>query len=953
MRMNVALSAGVSMLALASTVLAQGVSEPSGADTPKTDIALEEVVVTGSRAIRNSSDAPTPLTVATTEQLQLTPSGIPDALNKLPQFSGSTTSVGSGNGAGSGRSNIFTGNFMNLRSFGAIRTLVLMDGRRVPPTAINGQVDTNTLPQMLVRNVDIVTGGVSAVYGSDAVTGVVNFVLDKELTGIKTSLQGGTSERGDAKSWRAGAAGGFDLFERGHVIWSAEHYDNDGIRSAADRTYSRSVPTVTGGGTAASPYVIVENARISNVASGGLATSGPFNGQQFVGAGVLAPFNSGTPTATAGTAVGGDGAYFTRTTLVPSVETNQAFGRFEYPLSDNMSAYVQGNFGESSTDDLHNLAGAQTSFRIYSGNPYLPADAQTALNGTPATAFFSMGRLLNDLAADASLEQTTRSFSGTAGVIGKLFDNYTWDIYYNQGESRVYSVSNNNINYPRLFAALDAVRDASGSIVCNVSVTNPGLYPGCAPIDLLGSGNESAAAKAYVFGDTSWVATNKMKDVAGHISGEPFSTWAGPAALSFNFEYRDMELVETVDANSLAPLSLTGIRANSATLPTTTWAYATETNTRGTGSVWEVGSEVLLPLLEDARLAKRLAVNGAIRYTEYSTSGAVNTWKLGAIYQPIDQLRFRFSSSRDIRAPSLADLYASTNTSFTRIADPHTGVSNAVAIQRSGNPNLVPEVARTYTAGLLYEPTWLPQFALSVDYFQTRISNAIGTIGGSDPAVLAECERTVWASPVCVTIQRPLGYSNTTAANFPTLLYTQTLNIASAYTRGFDVEASYRLRLADVIGAVPGDLNLRLLYAYQPVLLTQTFPSSLVVDAAGAAGLASSRITGVLGYRNGPISSNIQVRYLSGEKRSGNPADYYADPRMPSIAYTDFDLVCDFDFARDYRLQAFVNIGNVFDRQPRISPAALRATIPGTGSPVIAGDDAVGRYYTVGFRLRH
>jgi hypothetical protein len=147
-------------------------------------------------------------------------------------------------------------------------------------------------------------------------------------------------------------------------------------------------------------------------------------------------------------------------------------------------------------------------------------------------------------------------------------------------------------------------------------------------------------------------------------------------------------------------------------------------------------------------------------------------------------------------------------------------------------------------------------------------------------------------------------------------------------------------------------LNLRLLYAYQPVLITQTFQSSPVVDAAGAAGLSSNRITGVIGYRKRMFSSNVQVRYLSPQKRSGNPADVYADPQMPSITYTDLDFGWDFQIGRDYLLQVFANVGNLFDQQPRISPAANRATIPGTGSPVVAGDDPFGRYYTVGFRLR-
>jgi iron complex outermembrane receptor protein len=268
MRLSAALGAGVCLFALAPAAWAQdgaaaapapqaaengAAGEAASAQAGDATAAVErgDIVVTGSRAIRDGRDAPTPLTVAGIEQLQLTPSNIPDALNKLPQFSGSTTNVGAGNGAGSGRSNVFTGNFINLRSFGAIRTLILQDGRRVPPTALNGQVDTNTIPQMLVQRVEIVTGGASAVYGSDAVTGVVNFILDRNFSGLRAQVQSGVAETGDAFSWRAGLAGGFDVGPRGHLIFSVEHYENRGIVSTSDRDWSAAVPIYTGLGTTA------------------------------------------------------------------------------------------------------------------------------------------------------------------------------------------------------------------------------------------------------------------------------------------------------------------------------------------------------------------------------------------------------------------------------------------------------------------------------------------------------------------------------------------------------------------------------------------------------------------------------------------------------------------------------------------------------------------------------
>jgi iron complex outermembrane receptor protein len=958
MKLSAALGTGVCLFALAPAAWAQDSTAAApiqrGAETgvsdepaqPRTngqtpDPQRGEIVVTGSRAIRDGRDAPTPLTVAGAEQLQLTPSNIPEALNKLPQFSGSTTNVGAGNGAGSGRSNIFTGNFINLRSFGAIRTLILQDGRRVPPTALNGQVDTNTIPQMLVDRVEIVTGGASAVYGSDAVSGVVNFILNRRFSGLRLQLQSGISEQGDAFSWKAGLAGGFDVTDRGHLIFSAEHYENRGITSTAQRAWSAAVPIYTGLGTTASPFVVTSNGRISTVTDGGLATSGPFANRQFVGSGVLAPFNPGTPTGTVGLAVGGDGSYYQGVTLVQPLETNQAFARFDYELSDAVTFYVQGTYAEARSDGIHNSNERPNSYRIFSGNPFLPANAQAQL--TPA-ANFQLGRLNNDLSPDSSIDQRTRSQRYTAGLTGSVFGNFHWDLFYTYGRADVDSVTYNNINYPHFYAALDAVRNAQGNIVCRVDVTNPGLYPGCAPINMFGTGNQSQAAKDYIYEDTAWSAANRMDDFGASINGSPFSTWAGPVSMALNVEYRKESLVQTTTANSTSVPDFTGIRTFRP--PTLVWAYATESAFSGSRDVREVGGEILIPLLQDAPFAQRLAINGALRYTDYSTSGGTTTWKVGAIWQPFTDLKFRGTISRDIRAPTLSDLFAGRSVTFSSISDPHTTQTAIVNVERSGNPALVPEVARTYTAGFLYTPSWLPRFALSFDYFSIRIDNAIGTITGADASVLQECEQSNGASPVCALIVRPLPFSNTTAANFPTLVFNRNLNLAETNTRGFDMEASYNVNLADI-----GRLDLRLLYTYQPILRTRAFPNSPLLNLAGAPGLSKSRATAFIGYEVGGAHLNLQLRYYSGQRRSENPALVFADPPLPSAFYADLGLRQDIHVG-ERTAEFFINVNNLFDRQPRIAPSTTRGGTPGTGNPAVNGDDLLGRYFTVGMRFR-
>lgn len=943
-----ALCASAGVLVVAAPAFAQQV--PATGDSRWMSEQLDEVVVTGSRVVTDGRDAPTPVTVTPVSELQATtPSNIPDALNKLPQLAGSTTDVGSGNGAGSGRSNVFTGNFLNLRSVGAIRTLILQDNRRVPPTAINGQVDTNTLPQMLVERVEIVTGGASAVYGSDAVTGVVNFILDKDFTGFKTQMQGGISEQSDAESTRVGAAFGTDVGERGHFVASVEHYSNAGIESLADRKFTEQVPVYTGAGTAANPYVFTEGARISNVSDGGLALSGPFAGQQFVGGG-LAAFNRGTPTGTNNVSIGGDGSYYQGGSLTFPLKTLQGFGRFDYDLTDTLNAYVQVSGAEGRTDDLHNSNSAPANYTIFSGNAFLPAAAQAQLTNAGATSFL-LGRLNNDLAADASIDQQTRSFSATAGLSGALFEDFKWEAYYTHGEARVSSVTHDNINYPRLYAALDAVRDASGNVVCRVDITHPGLYPGCVPLNMFGVGNQSDAAKDYIYGDTSWEATNTVEDVALSIAGEAFDNWAGPVATALNLEYRTQELEQTSSTNPLDVPGFTGIRTG-ARPPTTVWTYPVEAARKGDNSVWEVGGEVLVPLLKGLPMAESLAFNGAVRYTEYSSSGPATTWKAGLIYEPVPDLRIRAVQSRDIRAPTLADLYSSQSLTFGAISDPHTGQTGIVNVLSGGNPELQPEEASTTTIGFVYQPSWLPDLVVSFDYFNIEIDDAIGTISGLQPDILQECEVSGGTSSVCGAIIRPLPFNDTSAANFPTLLLNQSLNVAETRTHGIDFEISYGFDLATLVQSWPGRANLRLLATHQPELTTRATPSSPQLNAAGAVGLSKTRVSALLGYQNGPFTTNLQVRYSSSQERSDNPQLVFADGALSSKVFADLSAGYKFEPA-GHGLEAFIAINNVADTEPRVAPSTSRVGIPGTGTPIANGDDILGRYYTLGFRFAY
>jgi outer membrane receptor protein involved in Fe transport len=325
---------------------------------------------------------------------------------------------------------------------------------------------------------------------------------------------------------------------------------------------------------------------------------------------------------------------------------------------------------------------------------------------------------------------------------------------------------------------------------------------------------------------------------------------------------------------------------------------------------------------------------------------------VGLNYQPFEDLRFRLTESRDIRAPTLADLYSGTTISILNVNDPHTGVNGVIGVQGGGNPTLVPEIARTSTAGFVYAPSWLPRFSVSFDYYNILIRNAISTINGANTAILQECEVSGGTSPLCATIVRPRPFTDRSPANFPTLVYNLNQNIAQTYTHGFDVEASYNFELAEIAANLPGRMALRLLYAYQPVLKTRSFPTSQLTNTSGVAGLSATRISGMVGYTAGPLSLDAQLRYSSKQKRSGNPLQIYADPALRAAYYTDVNLGYRFKTA-GHDVQAYVVVSNLFDEKPRLSPSTTFTGIPGFGTPTVNGDDVLGRYYTVGLRFKY
>jgi outer membrane receptor protein involved in Fe transport len=953
----------------------QPMATPTSASAP-----TKEIVVTGSR-IQNGNNLPTPVTIVSAQALQTTtPTSIPDGLNKLPAFNAGqstpNTSVNA-NGRGFGA----PGNFLNLRSLGAIRTLILQDGNRVPGTFYDQTVDTNMLPQLLIQRVEVVTGGASAVYGSDAVTGVVNFITDTKFTGVKGVVQGGLSKYGDADNVRVGVAYGVKLGERAHFEASAEFLNRDGIADTASRKYGTLYPAVVGAGTASNPYSLIYGARQSNAAPGGLVETGPFAGQQFLNNGMLGAFNPGQPTATANAAIGGDGGYTHNESLIPDLKTRQVFGRFDYDVTDDIHAYVQGRYATSYTFAAStiytNISNATTAnptntggsypLWIYSGNAYLTAAQQAALTAS-GTNSFAVNRFDNDLMRQLGLKQNIRAVAGTAGLNGKLFGDFAWDLHYTHGDNRTRFTSVNNVNTANFYAAADAVRDpATGNVVCRVTLTAPGSFPGCAPLDLFGQGNASQAAQDFIFDNTSWTAKNRLDDAGANLTGTLFNDWAGPVKVAVGGEYRNQGLNVTTTVPSTAFNSANlrlGPAGNSlaTSYPSSNLAYFKEVQSGANGSenTYEANIEADIPLLKDFVLARSLSFNGAYRYAKYDASGNggvkarfnASTWKLGLDWTVIDGVRLRATRSRDFRAPTLWDLYQAQIISASGVTDPLTNVAAQLNTVSGGNPNLKPEIAKNLTAGIVLTPSFFHNFSVSFDYFDVKIGNAIGAVNGLNPIIQSLCLNSPnGSSPYCGLVQRPISYNSTSPLNFPTQVSSLNQNIASLRARGFDVEANYRFDLERLGLGNAGTVALRGLWTHQPTTTTKTIPGAVITNASGTQAVPKDKINVTVDYHVGPFGIDVLERYYSHVHQSANPTLVFAIPDVPAYFQTDINLSLDMKFG-DVATTAFFNVNNLFNARGGIYQDPGYTGSIGLRYPTVNYADVIGRDFTLGIRFK-
>jgi outer membrane receptor protein involved in Fe transport len=943
--------------AAAQTSVAQDEAAPGA--RPSTQSAVSpapagDIIVTGSRVIQNGNNSPTPVTVVGKDQLlDITPSSVGAALQNLPVFQGSV-GQGTGTGGGQGGPN-GAATAVNIRNLGVYRSLVLFDGNRIQPSSNTGLVTIDMIPQMLLQRVDVVTGGVSAVYGSDAISGVVNFVTDNHFNGIKLKAQSGISQRGDDPVHELGAAFGTKLFGgRGHIEGSFEYYDDAGILDMSNRQVGK-LWQIEGAGTADNPYQLYSNVRNAGTAFGGLISCGktvggvndcPLNGRTFSSDGVLSSFQHGEATGTPGFEVGGDGGYFFNSSLKGGLLARRAFGRFDFDVSNDVHFFVEG-LGAWNRNRYNDSSLSFTNIVLSSNNAFLSDEYRNQL---PADSTFKMNEISQQLGPHTK-DFNVNSGWFNAGLNGSL-GNFKWELTGTHGYSKQEWTVYRNINFQHLYAALDAVTDPStNKIVCeiNANASSSDDDPNCAPLDVFGPTAASQDALNYIADVTRASAVTKLDEAGASITGNVFDTWAGPVGVALSGNWRRTSFYATSGMSPDELADCTGIRYNSCSrLHQVTFADVPSVHQ----TVKEAAIEADIPLLENSAIARSFTVNLAARYADYNSFGGATTWKVGVDWHITDELRVRGTRSRDFRAPNLNDLYAAATIGRSNVVDQLTG--NAligVPNIQGGNPDLKPEIGNTLTAGFVYEPHWLPGSSLAIDAYDIRITDAISSLSGTNVTVQQLCNDSGGTSTLCSLIVRPHGYDDTSADNNATEFYTVPINASSIRTKGIDGEFNYRTALGN------HPFSVRALLTWQPKLSQKT-PSLADVDVAGVAfssiaGLGATpkwRATAIVTYSpTDTVQLTVSERWRSSLKWNADDSLIYNEPRIPSFGWTNLNL----SFTPKSTLgdfQFYLNVQNLFDQTP---PIAINSSADaGRYGAYISSDDFVGRYFTAGVQVK-
>jgi outer membrane receptor protein involved in Fe transport len=934
------------------------------------EVAVEELVVTGTRIQRPNLDSPTPVQVVGQERLQAQGmENISDVLATLPQFAPSF--------GGSRTQSTFSGttdsglNTINLRNLGSERSLVLINGRRAPSGAISdNSVDLNTLPSANIQRIDIITGGASAVYGADAVSGVVNIITDKTFQGIELGVSYGQAlKHNDNQNPSAFVRFGAN-FDRGHAGATLQ-YDYQGLVSCADRylcsdDFAWFPPDDPVRGPAAR----------SSVAATGryFVTGSPAGSYTFIN-GTSQPFS---------TALYGYNRNAQRTLAIPT-ERIMFAADADYKITDNFKAFVEVNYGSSETKgpfEAHPFqSSSDTLFNgtvepsIPNNNPFIPADLRAILNASddPAQDVTWWQRFEGLQARGSSnLRQTLRAVAGIEGDFDNLLTigkDWHFEASYVYGRTTLDGRSEGLVSREALYNGLRVEQVSPGVFQCVDPVARAA---GCVPVNPFDGYN--AKEQAYLVQGGGVNSASELQNLLAYISGTAFDLPAGPLQVSFGVEGRRIVAYEDYSTN-INNAAVTGNQISD--------------SDRTRFKTDEAFVEVSVPVLRDMPFAHELSLEGAYRWSDASIGGKYKTWKYGGYWAPVQGLRLRGMVNRAVRAPVLGEVTgvgetfgaiedpcinygASTNATLRTNCqaagippnyDPPLSVIQNVGGFEGGNPNLKPEKADTLTYGFVVQagqfdfmPSVLRELTVSVDRFEIEMEGLINTIGRQNIAQFC-FERPAGQREVfCSALVRGTDPSVPGATYVLTAVNDQLQNIAALDISGVDLEVNYRIGFGDLFEGRDGwgALSFNTVWTFYDKATQIPLPGVDAVDLLGAAGGSTSdqgwlKTQGntTVGWQVGKLRTSWTARYIG--KADSSPADIFGEDSIVKIHsrwYHDVSA----RYAVNDQVELYGGVNNVFDRDPPFFPSTQSGTQALDTVP--AYYDVFGRQLYVGARLR-
>jgi outer membrane receptor protein involved in Fe transport len=860
---------------------------------------IQEVLVTGSHIPQDAYSAPMPLTAIEQEDIADTGSeNIAEAIVQLP-------SVSVGQGLSNTQSLVVGAglSLVSLRGLGTSRTLVLVDGRRqVSGSPLSAAVDLNTIPAELVDRVEVVTGGTSAIYGADAIGGVINVILKKHFQGVSVRTHGGISSRGDGASRGVSLTAGkeFGLGGRpGNATLSFVYDSADGV-SAGSRAYASnglgliSNPAYQGPTGTAPAFLTRVNTGVNTVSNAGDFTVGDQTWIFTNDGSSIRPYDFGPLGDRSGESIGGDSVNPEPPQLLLEPIEREVFGgTLHQALSGSAELLLETRIAHTSVQ-----TGFQPTFdtgdvSLSIDNPFLPAAAVALLQANNVDSI-ALHRINNEMGVRGT-DNDRLMQQYVAGVDGTLPNQWIYDVSYAYGHTTESTLDTNDRNNALFIQSLDAVRDpTTGQIVCR----DPSN--GCVPLDLVGIGQASTAAIDFSRVDSLFRRRATQQVADADLTGELPGLSAGPFQFATGLEYRRESAASVPGpAEQAGELFLPQIAA-----------------TDGGFDVREGYVELHLPLAKDRTLAHRLSSNAAFRLSDYDTSGLQTAWDGGFEYEPVDGFRLRATYSRSVRAPNIGELYSPRSTTFFFGQDPcdvsvnrvsSTRLDNCLALgipadfkaptdeqtlaaQVGGNPNLQPEIGKTWTAGFVWESSLLGGVSLAADYWDIAISHAVSAV---PPQTIAnDCVD----SEIGVTSNSNCGLVTRDPLTHAIVAITATEeNIASLHTAGVDMYLGWQHDVRPALHLPAGKLELTAVATWLrslDLLGDAADPETLVLEG-GVVGNPRWRAMTNLAYTTGTLRINWRTQFIGNARIAwfpGIPSNEYDLPMTGTALFHDVAL---------------------------------------------------------------